>query len=93
MVEIKTAYQQEYNETLMDEIMIRYEDEKKNLLMALIKGISLYSIWKCSDVLFELILNIKYYLALTKLDRLFPSCSVIIEPYFVHKLGNKLLLK
>ncbi len=38
MVEIKTTYQQEYKETLMDEIMIRYEDEQKNLLMALIKG-------------------------------------------------------
>lgn len=38
MVEIKTAYLEEYKETLMDEIMIRYEDEQKNLLMALIKG-------------------------------------------------------
>ena len=38
MVEIKTAYLEDYKETLMDEIMIRYEDEQKNLLMALIKG-------------------------------------------------------
>jgi hypothetical protein len=39
MVEIKTTYQEEYKETLMDEIMIRYEDEQqKYLLMALIKG-------------------------------------------------------
>ena len=38
MVEIKTAYLEEYKETLMDEIMIRYEDEQKYLLMALIKG-------------------------------------------------------
>ena len=38
MVEIKTTYLEEYKETLMDEIMIRYEDEQKSLLMALIKG-------------------------------------------------------
>ena len=38
MVEIKTTYEEEFKETLMDEIMIRYEDDQKNLLMALIKG-------------------------------------------------------
>lgn len=38
MVEIKTAYLEEYKESLLDEIMIRYEDEQKDLLMALIKG-------------------------------------------------------
>ncbi|CAB3986629.1 annexin A6-like [Paramuricea clavata] len=37
MVEIKTTYQEEYKESLMDEIMIRFENEQKNLLMALIK--------------------------------------------------------
>lgn len=38
MVEIKTTYLEEYKESLLDEIMIRYEDEQKDLLMALIKG-------------------------------------------------------
>ncbi|XP_028396288.1 uncharacterized protein LOC114520254 isoform X2 [Dendronephthya gigantea] len=37
MVEIKTTYSEEFKETLMDEIMIRYENDQKNLLMALIK--------------------------------------------------------
>ena len=38
MVEIKTAYLEEYKDSLLDEIMIRYEDEQKDLLLALIKG-------------------------------------------------------
>ena len=44
MVEIKTAYLEEYKESLLDEIMIRYEDEQQDLLMALIKGMNCHKL-------------------------------------------------
>lgn len=42
MVELKTAYHEEFKETLIDEITKRYSDDQMNLLLALIKG-KLYS--------------------------------------------------
>ena len=38
MVEIKAAYHEEYKTTVMDDIKMRYSDDQRNLLFALIKG-------------------------------------------------------